>query len=181
MNISENIQYITECTEKWELFTNKSYTARIQKANVNREYNVPGKKGVVYNILEDSYEPVNDGNYIVTGAAGEMWPIGEGALKKYAIRLEEITEEPQEAATIEMDTVYAGIRIPADVPFTLETDYGEKALLKGNRPGIGHDSGDYVLVAAKLLGGRYVPDFSDSGRIVNGEVMPIIYKPYIAE
>lgn len=177
MNISENIHWITDTHAQWKLYTNRSYRAKIQKADLHRVYNVPDTPGVVYNCLEDSYEKVGDTGYIVTGLAGEMWPIGESALRKYNVDREAITGEAMDASTIELDTVYAGIRIPIQTKFTLEVDYGEKALLKGNRQGIGHGEGDYVLVAAKLIDGEYVPDFDDSGRVVNGEIFDKLYKP----
>ena len=177
MNISENILWITECPEKWMLFTNRSYEAMIQTADPNRVYNVPDHPGYVYNILEDSYEKVGSTGYVVTGAAGEMWPIGERALRKYQIAPEAITDVPQKVMTVELDTVFAGIRIPKDTPFTLEVDYGEKAVLKGNRPGLDHAEGDFVLVATRLENGVPVPDFTDSGRIVNGAVFDTLYKP----
>lgn len=176
MNISENVKYVLEKTAKWRFYTNRSYSAKIQKADESRVYNVEGQPGVVYNILEDAYEKAVEGGYIITGLAGEMWPVGPGVLKKYDIEPEKITFEPQCVRTIEVDTVYAGIRIPSDIPFTLEVDYGEKALLKGNRPGISHGEGDYILVAAKTEGGKLVPDLSDSGRIVNGAVFDRMYK-----
>ncbi|MBQ8079866.1 MAG: hypothetical protein IJ236_07930 [Oscillospiraceae bacterium] len=178
MNISENIRWITGTNEGWALYTNRSYRARIQKADPDRIYNVPDTPGVVYNILDDSYEKVGSTGYVVTGAAGEMWPIGEGALRKYKVSPEEITSDPMPVDTVELDTVFAGIRIPVETTFTLEVDYGEKALLKGNRPDIAHGDGDYVLVAAKLCDGRYVPDFTDSGRVVNGAIFDILYKPF---
>lgn len=178
MNISENIKYIFNIPDQWELYTNKSYIARIQRSDVNREYNVPGKKGIVYNFFEDAYEKVSENGYIITGTEGEMWPIGVGSLGKYDIDPEKITFEPQSVRTMETDTVYAGICIPSELIFTLETNYGEKALLKGNRPEIGHGAGDFVLVAAKNNDGKYVPDFSDSGRIVNGIVFHKLYKKW---
>ena len=184
MKISKNILYITEpaASGEWQLYVNKSYTAQIQKGRSDRVYNVPGKKGVVYNILEDSFEPVNDDCYIVTGAAGEKWPISAQALRKYDIRPEDITDEPQEVKTIpNKDAVLAGILIPADIQFTLQVDYGECAELKGNRPGIGHADGDRVLVAAKKTENGYVPDFDDCGRIVNGEIFGILYQPFTEE
>ena len=177
MKISENIRYITTSGE-WQFFVNKSYTAKIQKGHSDKVYNVPGKKGVVYNILEDSFEPVSDSCYIVTGAAGEQWPISAKALRKYNILPEEITDEPQTVDTIPTDAVFAGIKIPADIQFTLEVDYGECAELKGNRTGIGHSDGDWVLVAAKKTAEGYVPDFEDCGRIVNGEIFGILYQPF---
>ena len=97
MNISTNISYILKPDIKWLLFTNRSYTAKIQKADKNRLYNTD-QPGIVYNILEDSYAPVGTG-YVVTGVAGEMWPIGESALSKYDISKENITSEPQDVQT----------------------------------------------------------------------------------
>ena len=176
MNISNNIQWIIESSD-WSLYTNRSYRAKIQKADPNRIYNVPGQPGVVYNCLEDSYESVGS-QYVVTGVAGEMWPIGEGALRKYRITAEDITAEPTEVDTVELDTIYAAIRIPLETKFTLEVDYGEKALLHGNRDGIPHSDGDYVLIPAKMSpDGKFVPDFDDSGRIVNGTIFDKLYKP----
>lgn len=177
MNISENIHWIME-SHAWELVTNRSYRAKIQKADPNRIYNVPDQPGVVYNCLEDAYEKVGT-HYVVTGAAGEMWPIGEGALRKYRVAPEQITQEPLAVDTVELGDVYAAIRIPLETKFTLEVDYGEKALLHGNRDGIGHGDGDWVLVAAKRMDdGSYVPDFTDSGRVVNGAIFEILYKPF---
>ena len=177
MVISDNIRYIESASE-WKLFVNRSYRAKIQKGSASQVYNVPERAGVVYNILEDSYEPVRDGCYIVTGAAGEMWPIPAAALRKYRIAPEDITAEPQEVDTVPTDSVFAGIQIPADVRFTLEVDYGEKCVLKGNRDGIGHGEGDWVLVAVKEENGKLVPDFTDAGRIVNGEIFEILYQSY---
>jgi len=179
MNISENIQWIISAPTQWKLYTNKSYRAKIQIADTQQVYNVSDQPGVVYNCLEDSYEKVGNTGYVVTGIAGEMWPIGEKAVTKYNIHPQDITTEPTEVDTVELDTVYAAIMISKDTEFTLEVDYGEKALLRGNRPGIAHSDGDYVLVNAKLIDGKYLPDFEDSGRIVNGVIFGELYKPHI--
>ena len=107
-----------------------------------------------------------------------MWPIDAGALRKYRIAPEEITAEPIEVDTVELDTVYAAIQIPKDIPFTLEADYGEKTLLHGNRSGIPNGEGDYILVLARSSSDdKFVPDFADSGRIVNGAIFNKLYKP----
>lgn len=177
MNISDNIACILTDTG-WKLYTNRSYTAKIQKADPAQIYNVPDQPGIVYNWLEDAYERVAAGGYVITGAAGEMWPVGAGALAKYDIAPEKISHAPQAVRTIENDTVLAGIQIPAETVFTLETDYGEKALLTGNRSGIPHGSGDFILVAAKKTPNGYVPDFEDCGRIVNGSLMDQLYQPF---
>lgn len=177
MKISENIRWITEISTRWKFYTNRSYRAKIQIADSQRLYNVADNPGVVYNCLEDAYENVANTGYVVTGIVGEMWPIGEKAINKYNVKPEDITSEPMEVDTVELDTLYAAIMIPADTQFTLEVDYGEKAVLKGNRFGIEHGNGDYVLVATKLVDGEYRPDFDDSGRIINGAIFDKLYKP----
>lgn len=178
MNISENIRYI-ETSGEWKLFRNKSYRAMIQRGHTDQTYNAD-RPGVVYNCLEDSYEPVIEGCYIVTGAAGEMWPIPETALRKYDIEKEKITDQAQPVMTKPTDQIFCGIMIPKETAFTLEVDYGEICLLNGNRAGIPHGSGDWVLVAAREENGKFVPDLSDAGRIVNGEIFEILYQPYQA-
>lgn len=178
MNISKNIQWIISAPTQWKFYKNRSYRAKIQIADSQQVYNVSDQPGVVYNCLEDSYEKVGNTGYVVTGIAGEMWPIGEKAVMKYNTHPQDITAEPTEVDTMELDTVYAAIMISNDTEFTLEVDYGEKALLRGNRPGISHGDGDYVLVAAKLVNGVYIPDFDDSGRIINGAIFDKLYKPF---
>lgn len=91
---------------------------------------------------------------------------------------ENITAEPLEVDTVELDTVYSAVMIPVDTQFTLEVDYGERAVLRGNRPGIAHGAGDYVLVTAKKVNGVYIPDLDDSGRIVNGAIFYKLYKNF---
>ena len=176
MNISENIQWITSDPTLWKFYTNRSYRAKIQIADSQQIYNVIGKPGVVYNSLEDAYEKVGDVGYVVTGILGEMWPIGEKTVKKYNVDPDIITAEPMEVDTVELDTVYAAIMIPSGTQFTLETNYGEKAVLKGNRSGIVHGDGDYVLVMTKMINGVYIPDFDDCGRIINGVIFEKLYK-----
>ena len=78
MTISNYMQWITN-SKDWKLYTNRSYRAKIQKADPTRIYNIPGKPGVVYNYLEDSYELVGFA-YVVTGIAGECRTFGESAL-----------------------------------------------------------------------------------------------------
>ena len=178
MKASENIKWIFNDSGKWNLYKNKSNKVRIQKSDPDREYNVSGNKGVVYNFLEDSYEKIGKEGYIVTGVVGEMWPIGSKALSKYNIKPEEITYEAKEVDTVELETVYAAVKIPLGTEFWLETDYGEKALLKGNRSGIEHGTGDFVLVTTKLKEGVYEPDFEDSGRIINGKIFDQLYRKF---
>lgn len=176
MNISENVKYIANDISLWRTYTNRRYKVKVQKADKNKIYNVAGQTGIVYNIFEDSYAKVNENGLVVTGVAGEMWPIGEKALKKYNVSLEQLSYEPIEVETIETGIVFCGVPIPKEVVFTLEANYGEKVILKGNRPDIEHGGGDYILVAAKLENGKYIPDFTDSGRVVNGTIFDKLYK-----
>ena len=85
MNISENIRWITSVPTLWRFYANRSYRAKIQTADSQRVYNVADTPGVVYNCLEDAYEKVGDSGYVITGIAGDMWPIGEKAVKKYNV------------------------------------------------------------------------------------------------
>lgn len=181
MNISENIKWITDDFTMWKYYTNRSYRAKIQIADSQQVYNIPDKPGVVYNYLEDAYEKVEDAGYVITGIAGEMWPIGEKALKKYNVESENISSVPIEVETIELDTVYAAIMISKEEEFTLEVDYGKKAILHGNRPSIDHGDGDYILVRTKQENGKWLPDFDDNGRIINGAIFDKLYKQYRSE
>ncbi len=58
-----------------------------------------------------------------------------------------------------------------------ENDTLRLRILHGNRPTLDHGEGDYILVAAKQVDGTYLPDFSDSGRIVNGTIFDTLYQP----
>lgn len=176
MEISENIRFITEDPAQWRLFRNRSYQAMIEKADRSKIYNVPDQKGVVYNVLEDAYAMVTEDGYVVTGLYGEKWPIGKGTIVKYDIAPEDVTDIPTPVMTVELETVYAGIRIDAEIPFTLVTDYGERVELKGNREGIVHGDGDWILVAVCEENGRLCPDFSDMGRVVNGSIFHKLYR-----
>ena len=149
MNISKNIQWIINAPAQWNFYTNRSYRVLIRRADPQQIYNVPGKPGVMYNFMEDVYEKVMDNGYVVTGTMGEMWPIGADTIKKYNIEPSKVKSEPVLIDTVELYTVYAAVMIPYDTPFTLEVDYGEKAMLHGNRPGLEHGNGDFILVAAK--------------------------------
>ena len=99
MNISKNVMYIMNDVNLWKNYTNRSYKVKVQKADKNKIYNVAGQPGIVYNIFEDSYAKVNENGLVVTGVAGEMWPIGEKALKKYNVTLEQLNYEPLEVET----------------------------------------------------------------------------------
>lgn len=177
--ISENIRYILN-DANWFACKNQAYCVKIQKGDPARVYNVPEKAGVVFNILERTEEPVKEGNYVVTGVAGESWPISVKALRKYDIAPEDITFEPQSCMTKPVDTVYCAIQIPAATAFWLCVDYGEIVTLNGNSEpeSVPHGTGDYVLVEAKQdAEGKWFPDFeSNSQRIINGAIFETLYR-----
>ena len=177
MEISrELIEFLGTPGLVWRFCRNRSYTARIQRGDPEREYNIPDRPGVVYNFLEDSCAPVFEGCFIVTGALGEQWCIGPGSVGKYGLAPEDIGFEPVEVQTREVPDLYAFIIVPEDTEFSVRTDYGEKVWLRGNRPGIPHGGGDIFLLRALEQNGSRGPDMEDCGRIVNGELFPRIYK-----
>ena len=178
MEVFGNIECVTSIPTLWKLYTNKSYPVKIQIADSQRIYNVPDNPGIVYNYLENAYEKVDNANYVITGMLGEMWPISKNSLMKYSINPEYITLEPISVNTMELSTVYAAIIIPSHLRFALEINYGEKSVLHGNRLGIEHGVGDYILVKTKLENGLHRPDFTDSGRIINGTIFHMLYKPF---
>lgn len=117
-------------SHNWAVYRRKRYQVKIQKAIPDKEYNVPGKKGVVYNCLEDSEEPVEKADYVMTGLVGEMWPIAEKYLSGYEAQPSDIEEEPKEFYTRISDRRYFAIHIPAHIPFSVNDEmYG---VLKGN-------------------------------------------------
>ena len=179
MRISENIRTLTENRTAWRLYRNRCYSVLLQRADPERVYNVQGRPGIVYNYLEDAFEPVGEGQYIATGLLGEMWTLPAAALGKYRIDPMLLTDTPQKTETVETDTVYTGLRIPAQIPFTLVVHYGAEALLHGNRSGVPHGDGDMILLpAVRDAEGEWIPDPADSGRIVNGSIFDRLYRPY---
>ena len=112
----------------------------------------------------------------MTGVSGEMWPIPVSAVSKYDINPEYINEVPVKVRTIETGDIFMGMRIPESEKFWLEVNYGKKSVLNGNADGIEHADGDYILIRAKYEGGRYCPDFNDSGKIINGKIFSCLYR-----
>ncbi len=182
MQISDSVQWIFSPQLRWGCFRNRPYRAMIQLAEPGRIYNVPGQPGVVYNTLEDSYAQVSPGGYIITGLLGEMWPIGPESLGKYDILPEQIQAEPQPVMTRPLPDLYAGILIPKETAFDVTAHYGEKTtVLHGNRPGIAHGCGDWVLVTTEEVNGTVRPRFAGNGRIINGILFPKIYRPVVMQ
>lgn len=176
MQISENIRSMTADLSLWKPCRNRCYCVQMQLADPQQVYNVPGRAGVVYNAPEDAFEQVPDAGFVVTGLMGEMWIIPPAALGKYNVDPAALTHTPQPVETVETDTLYLALRIPAETEFTLVADYGLPVTLRGNRPGIPHGDGDRIVVYAKREGGRLVPDPADAGKIVNGSIFTRLYR-----
>ena len=178
MEISESVRWIFDPALKWGFFRSRPYRAAVQTADPQRIYNVPDSPGVVYNYLEDAYEQVSPGGYVITGILGEMWPIGAESISKYDISPQSVTAEPRTVMTRRMPDLYAGIMIPAQTVFTLTVQYGgSSALLRGNRPETGHCNGDWILLRTCTENGLPRPDFSADGRIINGQCFASLYRP----
>ena len=178
MIVSPNIRRLLDDNAGWSLYRNRSVTVRLQKADPQTVYNVPGRPGVVYNFPEDAYADVDENGAVVIGLLGEMWPVPASVLPKYGVTPDRLGDRPIRSTTRETDEVFCALQVPDETVFTLTVSGSIQTVLTGNRPGIGHGGGDYLLVLAKSENGRYVPDFSRSGRIVNGTIFDRLYKPY---
>lgn len=157
--------YVTDICN-WKEIRKKRYQVKLQKALPDKEYNVPGRPGIVYNILENCEEIIAEGHYIVTGLLGKMWIISEEYLDGYEVEKEEIGEEPKVFYAKTSDKIYYGLHIPINVSFAVEIpEYGT---LKGNSDldSIPHGAGDY-LVCNSFNKGDY--------RIVSGAVFHRMY------
>lgn len=149
----------------WKKYKRCSYTVMIQKASSDIEYNVKGKKGVVYNKLEMAEESVEGFDYVVTGIVGEMWPITRDALIGYEIDDEsEIEDYPKPFMTKRADSEYYAIMIPGEIKFQVHLANG--IVLNGNKEGAQHGNGDYVLCNSLEL---------KNYRIVNGDIFDRMY------
>ena len=153
--------------KNWNMYRRKQYQVKIQKALPDKVYNVSGRPGVVYNILEDCEESVAAADYIVAGLLGEMWPISQKDLCGYDADVNEIDEIPKLFHTKPSDKTYYGILIPVTVPFSVET--GKYGRLNGNaKPDeIPHGQGDYIICTSFDEG-----DY----RIVNGQIFNKMYE-----
>lgn len=174
MEISENIGWVREPGAEWVLCRNRSWRALVQRGDPEREYNVPGRPGEVYNFMEDSISFARPGGIVVTGLMGEMWAVNGESTAKYTDDPESLGDEPRPLMTRELAGTFAAIRIPAGTEFSVKTAWG--GVLNGNRPGIGHGQGDMLLVGTREENGRTVPDLESDGRVVNGEIFDLLYR-----
>ena len=134
-----------------------SYDVTIEKV-------APGTK--VHNKLENS-DYVTDENrcFVVTGTAGEQWPVNGDKLKsKYGIDPDTVKEGEQTIAHVNggSDGIWA---VPVTGNHKIETSWGD--VLETNAEGVEHGDGDYIV--------SNTPDFSDTW-VVNGSVFGNTYE-----
>ena len=120
----------------------KEYTVKLKPADINVEYNIPEKKGYVYNFLEDAEISVEGMKYIVTGIKGEQWPVPEAAASRYEI-IEEVEDGVLIAKTKPDDTVYEYKLIPADT--TIQITISNGSVLNVNSEKSDHGDGDRLI------------------------------------
>ena len=134
-----------------------SYDVQIEKV-------APGTK--VHNKLENA-DYVTDENrcFVVTGTAGEQWPVNGDKLKnKYGIDPDTVKEGEQTVAHVNggSDGIWA---VPVTGNHKIETSWGD--VLETNAEGVEHGDGDYIV--------SNTPDFSDAW-VVNGAVFGNTYE-----
>ncbi len=151
---------------KWKQYHRKQYYVQIQKAKSDRIYNVKDKVGVVYNFLEDVEALIDGYDYIVTGVAGEMWPIHKAALCGYEIdNIDSIGIEPKQYKSKARDITYMAVCIPVKHKFQIQLESG--TILNGNTEGVEHATGDYIL---------YTSLDKKDFRIINGNIFDQMYE-----
>lgn len=147
-----------------QLCKKRRYQVQIQRGDSNKVYNVPDRPGMVYNHLEDSYEQVLDGMYVITGLLGEMYPVTREVLANYEVEPEDLKDIPVLIWTKPGVEQFEAVRIPVEIPF--EVEIPEIGILYGNSPKSSHGEGDYLL---RSVG-------SEDFRIVNGTLFHRIYE-----
>ena len=133
-----------------------SYDVKIEKV-------APGTR--IHNKLENA-DYVTDENrcFVVTGTAGEQWPVNGDKLKsKYGIDPDTVKEGEQTVAHVDggSDGIWA---VPVTGNHKIETSWGD--VLETNADGVEHGDGDYIV--------SNTPDFSDTW-VVNGSVFGNTY------
>lgn len=145
-------------------FTPQKFETNTYKVHVEKVE--PGTE--CYNYLEDNeYTTDNDRCFIITGTAGEQWPINGDKLKsKYGIDPDSIDVGERIDASVNGggNEIYA---VKASNQVLIETAWGDT--LMANRNGIPHGSGDMIVSTS--------PDFTGDVWVVNGEVFEGTYAP----
>ena len=133
----------------------------------------------VHNFLEDSdYETNENKPVVLVGTAGEEWTVKMSKLTTaYTFDGKPITEEIVKSklsdgqkhtirAIAGAETMFA---VQTNEQVEVKTPWGE--VLKANRNGVEHGSGDYLICESK--DGK--PDF-DNSWVINGLIFPKTYK-----
>lgn len=150
----EQMQRWIENLSNWKLCQKTRYQVMIQRASADKRYGDVKEPGIVYNFFEDSMEPVVIPGFVITGTCGEMWPVSqEVVIQNYEVELpegvQEIGDVPLPAwSRGKSGQMKAAIQIPAEILFEVVLADG-KTVLKGNRAGVGHGTGDYLLFDLK--------------------------------
>ena len=155
---------------EWKLCCKKQYEVALTRAERGRVYNMPHEAGKVYNFLEDIVEEAEEGAFVCRGTVGEMYVIPRDKLDAYDVDADEIGSEWLTAKTRPQAAVYCCRRVEG--PFALAT---ERGVMHGNREGVEHGSGDYVVCRALETEDGYLPDQADCW-IVNGVVFDNTYQ-----
>lgn len=151
---------------KFEPYHRKEYPVKIQRVKEDTVYNVPDHKNLVYNYLEQAYEPTEGADYVVTGILGEMWPITEEALKGYQIAdRNEITYEPKTFLSRPNNITYYAARI--DKREKVNIKLRNSILLHANAASVEHGEGDYLI---------YTLENVEDLRVINGKIFPYMYE-----
>jgi len=168
----ERVRFYTEegkqrflSPDNWNVYKKRKYQVLVQKGDPKRIYNVPGRPGIVYNYLEDSRETVSEDSYIITGLAGEMYPVSAENLVNYDVDPVKIEEKEQKVWTRPGIQYFEAVYIPAESGFEIEIP--GMGILYGNNRRSMHGDGDYILRAVG----------SEEYRIINGVLFPRIYVP----
>lgn len=136
----------------------------------------PGTK--VHNFLEDSYYTTDDKKpYVLVGTVGEEWTVdAKKVMKAYTFEGKPITEDIlAKLSDGEKHTIRAiagaekMFAVQTKEQIDVTTSWGE--VLKTNRPGIKHGTGDYLICYDK----NGSPDLNDMW-VINGEIFPNTYK-----
>lgn len=144
---------------------------------------VPPLGTAVYNKLEgSSYVTSEQCPFVLTGTVGEQWVIDFNKLcrtyvvasGKRPITENDIDRLRKSGKQLTLQTITNGdinycYKVPVNTPFEIITSWGTTLL--GNREGVPHDTGDYIVCS--VLNGQ--PNLSDRW-IVNGEVFKNTYK-----
>lgn len=149
----------------WSVWKRRAYPVKIEIAVADKVYNIPGKKGFIYNHLEKCEQSVDNADYVITGLLGEKWPIMAETLENYEAVPEEITTEPKEFYTKVNNKDYYAIQIPAEISFTVQTRHF--GILNGNVARISHRLGDYIVCTSFK---------EENYRIVNGDIFERMYE-----